>query len=80
MEQNGIAVDTNILANMSRSLGDQIRVLEKEICDLAGQTFNINSPQQLGMILADVLHLEGVKKEKRRVLDCSRRIGKPALR
>ena len=63
MEQNGIAVDTNILANMSRSLGDQIRVLEKEICDLAGQTFNINSPQQLGMILADVLHLEGVKKK-----------------
>ena len=63
MEQNGIAIDTGILDKMGRVLGEQIRVLEGEICGLAGQTFNINSPQQLGMILADVLHMEGVKKK-----------------
>jgi DNA polymerase-1 len=63
MEQNGILIDTNILANMSRVLGEQIRVLEGEICGLAGRTFNINSPAQLGMILADVMHIDAVKKK-----------------
>ena len=50
MEENGIAIDTNILAEMSRDLGEQITMLEGEIYSRAGQKFNINSPQQLGMI------------------------------
>jgi DNA polymerase-1 len=63
MEQNGIAIDTNILARMSRDLGEQINVLETCICDLAGQKFNINSPQQLGMILGDKMGIDAVKKK-----------------
>ena len=63
MEENGIAVDTNILAAMSRDLGEQITMLEGEICSRAGQKFNINSPQQLGMILADKMQIDAVKKK-----------------
>jgi DNA polymerase I len=63
MEENGIAVDTKIMATMSRDLGEKIRKLETTICDCAGQTFNINSPAQLGMILGDKMHMEAVKKK-----------------
>jgi DNA polymerase-1 len=63
MEENGIAVDTKIMAAMSRDLGEKIRMLETTICNCAGQTFNINSPQQLGMILGDKMHMEAVKKK-----------------
>jgi DNA polymerase-1 len=63
MEENGIAIDTNILAVMSRDLGEQITMLEGEIYSRAGQKFNINSPQQLGMILADKMQLDAVKKK-----------------
>ncbi len=63
MEENGIAVDTKIMAAMSRDLGEKIRKLETTICDCAGQTFNINSPAQLGMILGDKMHMEAVKKK-----------------
>jgi DNA polymerase-1 len=63
MEENGIAVDTKIMAAMSRDLGEKIRKLETTICDCAGQTFNINSPAQLGMILGVKMHMEAVKKK-----------------
>jgi DNA polymerase-1 len=63
MEENGIAVDTKIMAAMSRDLGEKIRKLETTICDCAGQVFNINSPAQLGMILGDKMHMEAVKKK-----------------
>ena len=63
MEENGIAIDTNILAVMSRDLGEQITMLEGEIYSRAGQKFNINSPQQLGMILADKMHFDAVRKK-----------------
>jgi DNA polymerase-1 len=63
MEENGITLDKNILDTMSRYFGAQIKVLEDKICELAGQRFNINSPAQLGMILADVLHIDAVKKK-----------------
>ena len=63
MEENGIAIDTNILAVMSRDLGEQITMLEGEIYSRAGQKFNINSPQQLGMILADKMQIDAVRKK-----------------
>jgi len=63
MEENGIAVDTKIMAAMSRDLGEKIRKLETTICDCAGQVFNINSPAQLGMILGDKMHMDAVKKK-----------------
>ncbi len=63
MEQNGIALDSNILAVMSRELGEQITMLEGEIYSRAGQKFNINSSQQLGMILSEKLQIDAVKKK-----------------
>jgi len=63
MEQNGILIDSNILAAMSRDLGEKITMLEGTICGCAGQKFNINSPQQLGMILGDKMQMEAVKKK-----------------
>ena len=63
MEENGILIDTDILAVMSRDLGEQITMLEGEIYSRAGQKFNINSPAQLGMILADKMQMDAVKKK-----------------
>ncbi|MDD5288684.1 MAG: DNA polymerase I, partial [Dehalococcoidales bacterium] len=63
MEQNGIALDTGILAEMSRTLGEQITMLEGEIYSRAGQKFNINSPAQLGMILSEKMQIDAVKKK-----------------
>ncbi len=48
MERNGVAVDIDMLKEMSRTLGEQIAVLEGKIYEEAKHEFNINSPQQLG--------------------------------
>jgi DNA polymerase-1 len=66
MERNGIAVDTAILGEMSERLGEQIKELEEKIHSEAGQEFNINSPQQLGRILFDVLQLPTNRRGKSR--------------
>ena len=63
MEENGIALDTNILTRMSRELGEQITMLEGEIYSRAGQKFNINSPAQLGAMLSEKLQIDAVKKK-----------------
>jgi DNA polymerase-1 len=63
MEENGIALDKNILNRMSRELGEQITMLEGEIYSRAGQKFNINSPAQLGTMLSEKLQIDAVKKK-----------------
>jgi len=63
MEENGIALDKNILTRMSRELGEQITMLEGEIYSRAGQKFNINSPAQLGAMLSEKLQIDAVKKK-----------------
>ena len=45
-------------------LGNRIVELEKEIYDMAGETFNINSPKQLGVILFEKLEMPHAKKTK----------------
>ncbi len=64
METAGIAVDTSILGEMSRSLGEQIEALRDNIYDAAGDEFNINSPQQLGKVLFDKLNLPTSRRGK----------------
>jgi DNA polymerase-1 len=66
MERNGIAVDTEILEEMSKSLGEQIAVLEERIYSEAAHEFNINSPQQLGRVLYDELQIPTTRKGKNR--------------
>lgn len=57
MEKNGVSLDTAFLAKMSKELETDLNKLEKEIYKLAGEEFNINSPQQLGQILFDKLEI-----------------------
>ena len=47
MERRGIFVDTVELAEISKKLGSIASKLEKEIYDIAGEEFNVNSTQQL---------------------------------
>lgn len=64
MERNGIKVDRDTLSRMSNAFAQKMAGLEAEIHDLAGQSFNVGSPKQLGEILFDKLELPGGKKGK----------------
>lgn len=65
MQKVGIALDVKKLADMSKDLHAQVKVLEKNIHDLAGVEFNIASPKQLGDVLYDRLALGSkIKKTK----------------
>jgi DNA polymerase-1 len=66
MERNGVAVDTEILKEMSRVLGEQVAVQEKKIYAEAKHEFNINSTQQLGKVLFDEMQLPNERKGKTR--------------
>ncbi|SNS85183.1 DNA polymerase I [Anaerovirgula multivorans] len=64
MEFKGIKVDKHMLENFKIEFKDKIDGLTEEIYKLAGDTFNINSPKQLGEILFDKLQLPPIKKTK----------------
>jgi DNA polymerase I len=64
MEHTGVKVDQQRLLDMKEELGNRIEELEKKIHELAGESFNINSPKQLGVILFEKLGLPAVKKTK----------------
>jgi len=64
MERNGISLNTELLRDMSHQLGEQLIKLETEIFGYAGHQFNINSPQQLGLVLFEELKLPTVRKGK----------------
>ena len=62
MERTGIRVDPAVLAEISEQLEKELAELERQIYELAGQEFNIASPQQLSEILFDKLKLRVVSK------------------
>ena len=64
MEMNGFTVDTERLMAMKSELSTQADALEEAIYDDAGETFNISSPKQLGVILFEKLKLPVIKKTK----------------
>ena len=64
MEQAGIHVEGEALKVYGDQLGSRIVELEKEIYEMAGETFNINSPKQLGVILFEKLEMPHAKKTK----------------
>ncbi len=66
MEMTGIRLDTDKLHDLSKSFDDQLQQLKTEIIALAGESFNINSSQQLGRILFEKLQLPVVKKTKKK--------------
>jgi DNA polymerase-1 len=65
MEFEGIKLDAGTLAEFANQLSKEIDQQEKAICQMAGTTFNLNSPRQLGQILFDVMKIcEAPKKTK----------------
>ncbi|MDY6904408.1 MAG: DNA polymerase I [Thermodesulfobacteriota bacterium] len=66
METWGIKVDKDALQSLSKMFEAQLEQLEKEIYAMAGEEFNINSPQQLGRILFEKLGLPTQKKTKKK--------------
>lgn len=64
MEEEGILTDKRALLEYGEKLKVRIDELEKQICEQAGETFNINSPKQLGVILFEKMGLPGGKKTK----------------
>jgi DNA polymerase-1 len=65
MERNGVCIDEKALEALSLVLEEEIRKVEKEIFELAGTSFNIGSPKQLGDILFERLKIaDNAKKTK----------------
>lgn len=64
MEMSGIKVDRDTLSRMSNAFAQKMAALEDEIHQMAGQSFNVGSPKQLGEIMFDKLGYEGGKKGK----------------
>ncbi|MCB9231417.1 MAG: DNA polymerase I [Bacteroidia bacterium] len=64
METYGIKIDANFLAEYSTELTQLLNEVEKEIHQLAGVKFNINSPKQLGEVIFEKLQLAKGKKTK----------------
>jgi DNA polymerase-1 len=64
MEENGVRVEAASLKVYGEQLGTRIAELEQEIYQLTGETFNINSPKQLAVILFEKMGLPNGKKTK----------------
>lgn len=62
MEKRGIYIDLPYLGAMSTEISVEIKSLEKEIQELAGHQFNLNSPKQLGEVLYEKLGIKIGKK------------------
>ena len=65
MEMNGVCLDTVSLAETSKQFTNRMNEIEARIYELAGETFNIASPKQVGEILFEKLKIvEKAKKTK----------------
>ena len=64
MEREGIAIDPDLLRKLSNDFATDMAKLESEIHKLAGESFNVASPKQLGDILFNKFSLPGGKKTK----------------
>ena len=62
MEFTGIAIDRELLNDYARELGRSIYRVERKIYDIAGETFNLNSPKQIAEIIYDKLQISKRKK------------------
>ena len=65
MQFNGMFVEKSELEKFGKELKERLSNLTKEIYDLAGEEFNVNSTQQLGKILFEKLKLTEPKKNKK---------------
>jgi DNA polymerase-1 len=65
MEERGVRLDCEFLAGMSEELGAEIEELERKSYDVAGEEFNVGSPQQLGVILFEKLGYPVIKRTRK---------------
>ena len=65
MEHTGVSIDVNYLKELSSYMTEKLAELEDLIYQLAGESFNINSPKQVAEILFDKLELKTKKKKSR---------------
>lgn len=63
MEKEGAAINVDVLHEISKQLEEDLQLVEKEIIELAGTPFNLNSPKQLGDILFEVLKIDAKAKK-----------------
>ena len=65
MEQNGVRIDVDSLAETSKEFSVKMNEIEKEVYEQAGMEFNISSPKQVGEVLFDKMKIvEKAKKTK----------------
>lgn len=63
MEWSGVRLDLDKLADLSKELNIELINIEKEIIDMAGIDFNVNSPKQIGEVLFDKLKISAKAKK-----------------
>lgn len=78
MEKDGIRLNTGAFRDLSDTLGRELKAVEREIFDLAGKEFNINSPKQLAEVLFVDLAIptDGLKRTKTGVSTASPELAK----
>ncbi|MEG2538912.1 MAG: DNA polymerase I [Clostridium sp.] len=64
MESIGFKVDESVLSTLGFTIKEDLAKLKKDIYELAGEEFNINSPKQLGVVLFEKMDLPVIKKTK----------------
>jgi len=64
MERTGVAIDPEALKRMAVELDKQADALRDHIVELAGRTFNVDSPRQLATVLFDDLELPVLRRTK----------------
>ncbi|MDE6339920.1 MAG: DNA polymerase I, partial [Muribaculaceae bacterium] len=63
MELTGVRIDEKALNEAAKDMEERINTLEREVCDMAGETFNVGSPSKVGEILFDKLGLDPKAKK-----------------
>jgi DNA polymerase-1 len=62
IEQNGVKIDAVMLEKQSQQLAGRMKEVERQAFDEAGESFNLASPKQLGMILFEKLEIPVIRK------------------
>ena len=62
IERNGVLIDCAMLEQQSRELAEQMVTIQQQAFDLAGESFNLNSPKQIQQILFEKMKIPVIKK------------------
>ena len=62
MERNGVRIDVDLLRQQSQELAGKLHALEQRAYQVAGHSFNLGSPKQIGQVFFDELGMEVIRK------------------